>query len=86
MITGLGIHLRPMVRNCKSLHFGHISRIFKKKTAAVPPLPPKIAICRQNFFLPFLAELDNSESFETNFFFPKKIPLDLAFDTFLKTF
>ena len=25
-------------------------------------------------FLPFLAELDNSESFETNFFFKKKFP------------
>ena len=27
-----------------------------------------------NFFLPFLAELDNSESYETNFFFWKKFP------------
>ena len=75
--TLLNGHLRPMVRKGKSLLFGHISRIFKKTAAVLP----KIAICRQIFFLPFLAELDNSESFETNFFFPKKIPLDLAFDT-----
>ena len=34
------------------------------------------AIYRRIFFLPFLAELDNSESFENNFFFPKKIPFD----------
>ena len=34
-----------------------------------------------NFFLPFLAELDNSESYETNFFFVEKIPLVFAFDT-----
>ncbi len=32
------------------------------------------------FFLPFLAELDNSESFETNFFFLKKIPLVFAIE------
>ncbi len=30
----------------------------------------------------FLAELDNSESFETNLFFLKKNPLVFAFDTF----
>ena len=29
MITGLSIHLRPMVRKGKSLLFGHISRILK---------------------------------------------------------
>ncbi len=42
-----------------------------EKTAAVPPLPPKTAVCRWNFFMSFFAELDNSESFETNFFFEK---------------
>ena len=36
-------------------------------TAEKCRLPP-------NFFLPFLAELDNSESFETNFFFFFKFP------------
>ena len=49
VIPELSCHFRPMVRKGKSLLFGHISRIFKK-TAAVPPLPPKIAICRQFFF------------------------------------
>ncbi len=39
-----------------------------EKTAAVPQLPP-------NFFLLFLAELGNSEWYETNiFFFWKKFP------------
>ena len=37
-------------------------------------------VCRRIFFLPFLAELDNSESFETNFFL-KKNPLVFAFYT-----
>ena len=36
--------------------------------AAVPPLPPKTAIMgkKKNFFLPFLAELDNSKTFLRN--------------------
>ena len=46
-----------------------------EKTAAEPTLPPKTAIFRRHFFLPFLAELDNSESFETMLFFSKKFPL-----------
>ena len=67
---------------------GHTRRIFNFKflelnvptwkteeTAAVPPSAAEI------FFMPFLAELDNSESFETNLFFLKKIPLVFAFDT-----
>ena len=49
-----------------------------EETATVPPLPPKTA---EFFFLPFLAELDNSESFETNLFSLKKIPLVFEFDT-----
>ena len=53
------------------------------ETAAVQPLPPKTATCRQNLFLSFLAELDISESFETNLFFSKKILLVFVFDTFL---
>ena len=40
--------------------------------------PPSAA---EIFFLPFLAELDNSESFETNFFFWKNFRLVFAFDT-----
>ena len=39
-------------------------------------LPPKF------FFLPFLAELDNSESFETNYFFWKNFRLVFAFAIF----
>ena len=31
--------------------------------------PRYIMLNDLNFFLPFLAKLDNSESFETNFFF-----------------
>ncbi len=44
-----------------------------KETAAKPPLPPKTAICRRIFFLPFLAELDNLESFEAILCFSKKM-------------
>ena len=66
MVTGLGIHLRPMVRKGKSLLFGHISRKFKK----MAPI-----------FLPFLAELDIFESIETNSFCFKEIPLFFAFDS-----
>ncbi len=36
-----------------------------------------------NFFLPFLAELDIFESFETILFFSKKYPNIFAFDTFI---
>ena len=46
-----------------------------EKTAAEPPLPPKTAVCQRNFFLPFLAELDDLESFETMLFFSKIFPL-----------
>ncbi len=76
VIPELGYHLRPMVRKSKSLLLGHISRIFKKNGGGTASdaenrhLPP-------NFFLSFLAELDNSESFETNFVFQKKNPSDL---------
>ncbi len=37
-----------------------------------------------NFFLPFLVELDNSESFETNLFFWKKIHLVFALPIWMK--
>ena len=46
--------------------------------AVVPPLPPSTAIFRrrrQNFFIAFLAELGNLESFETMLFFQKFFPL-----------
>ncbi len=61
-VTGLGIHLRPLIRKDKSLLFGHISRIFEKTAvkAAESPLTPKTTIYRQ-FFYPFLAELDITE-------------------------
>ena len=52
------------------------------ETVALPPLTPKTAVIRLNFVLPFLAELDNSKSFETNLFFLEKNPLVFAFDTF----
>ncbi len=53
MVTGLGIHLRPMVRKGQSF-FGHISRIFKKNggSTAAPAenrhFPPKIDIFMHN--------------------------------------
>ena len=43
-----------------------------EKTAAEPPLPPSAA---EFFFMPFLAELDDLESFETMLFFSKIFPL-----------
>ena len=55
VIPNLSCHLRPMVRKGKSLLFGHghISRLKKKRR-------------RHRRKPPFLAELDISESFETN--------------------
>ena len=46
--------------------------IFKKK--AVEPPPPPISAATKNFLFAFLAELGDLESYETNFFFWKKIP------------
>ena len=70
-----------MVRKGKSLLFGHISRKFKKRRRYRNYRQKSPFTAKKNF-LPFLAEFDISESFETNFFFRKKITLDFAFDTF----
>ena len=44
--------------------------------AAVPPLPPSFsAAAAKFFFIAFLAELGNLESFETMLFFSKIFPL-----------
>ena len=54
-----------------------ISQIFGnfKQTVAEPPLPPFTAAAAKNFFIAFLAELGNLESFETMLFFSKIFPL-----------
>ena len=73
MVTGLSIHLRPMVRKGKSLLFGHISRIFHvylKKRRRYRHYRRKLPSAAK-FFLSFLDELDISESIETNFFSQK---------------
>ena len=48
-----------------------ISQIFGnfKKTAAEPPLPPFTAAAAKIFFIAFLTESGNLESFETMLFF-----------------
>ena len=46
-----------------------------KKTAVEQPIPPKTAIFRRHFFIAFLAELGELESFETMLFFSKIFPL-----------
>ena len=72
-----------------------------KKTAVQQPLPPKTAISRRKltfschirrifddhdlFFLPFIAELDKFESYDTKLSFFLKSLL-FAFDTFFKSF
>ena len=66
-----------VVRKGKSLLFGHIiSRIFKNNVGGTATIAENRHLA-PNIFLPFLAELDISESFETNL----KISLVFSFDT-----
>ncbi len=56
MITGIGIHLRPMIRKGKSLLFGQKNGGSGGGTAENRHLSPKK--------IPFLAELDISEKWQ----------------------
>ncbi len=57
-----------------------------KKTAAVPQLPRKTAVCRRFFVCHFSSNLKILNHLLPTYYFSKKIPLVFAFDTILKKF